>query len=614
MTLSERFSLLTRLPLSREAFLVLCIAAAFRIVHLVSALRSPLSHQIGPDEDYYLRFAQDVAFGSGGFSPEFTFMDPLYGYLLGLIHLVPGGGSALMYICQIAVDSLTAVGLLVLGRMLDRPKVGVTAGLIYCALGPAMAFSTSLLKTTWVTAYVCWWMVLALNTLSASTWRRWFWFGLYSGIGVALRANLILLAPLAMIALWWLRQETPLDRKGSRPVVVLAACMAAGLLLPLMTLAVRNIIVDGRYSPVPTNGGVVLHQLYHPENPESRSPGLPSFVAYAHPSEIWRGYQAEAERRAGHSLDATARDAYWRAQGRDYLLSNPVQSFSNGLRKLAEFTAYTEVPNNRSYEDERRFSPLLRWLPQPFGWLFALGLPGLILLTFLDRRGWIVLAPVAMGLVTIAVFFAEDRFRFNIVAPFVFGSAFWICWCWDKLRANAYRPLALAVVASATLGAWSVWQAARLPDFPGDWQRVATGYFKQGDYRSLQALLREVEERDSEAIGISEFNGLLALTRGDYPAANAFYEDALSKRSNRHEVWHNYAIVLDALGYADDALTAQAIAYQIHPTAEYAFKLGGYLERLGRLDEAADVYKSLASDDSPWSSKAKARFDSLHPE
>lgn len=61
------------------------MSLALRVAHLSSALQSPLCYRPGADEDYYLRFGQAVATGVGQDSSEFTFMDPGYGYLLGLI-------------------------------------------------------------------------------------------------------------------------------------------------------------------------------------------------------------------------------------------------------------------------------------------------------------------------------------------------------------------------------------------------------------------------------------------------------------------------------------------------------------------------------------------------
>ena len=594
-------------------FSLLCLVLALRVAHLLYALRSPLTFQIGPDEDFYRRFGLDVAFGSGGMTAEFGFMDPLYGYLLGLA-IKLGGSVFPIYLLQVAVDVGTAYALILIARELGRPKVGLLAALIYALLGPAMAFSVMLLKTTLVTGYVAWWIWLALRTFRSDRALAWMGFGLYCGVGVALRSNLVLLAGLALLlipCMQWRRQP-------ARVLLQRGGQLLLGLSLPLAVLVARNVALADRWSPMPTNGGVVLHQLYNPENPRSLS-GAPSFVRYGHPSEIRRGYVAEAEKRAGHAMDDKQVDAYWRARARDYLLAHPAQDLRNGLRKLGEFSAYPEVPNNRSYQDERRFSPLLRVLPQPFGWLFALGVPGLLLLVRRDRRGWLVLAPVAMGLATIAVFFAEDRFRFNIVTPFVLGSALWLAWLSAQARARHWRPLLAGLALSASLGAFSLWQARHIAPTPMDWQRIANGYIRMGQRIDARRFLNEVERDQPDAIGLHELRGLMAVQGEDYPLARRELEAAIAQRQDRHEVWHNYSLVLEHDGETELALAAEARAEALSPLPDYQFRMAALLESLGRDADAAQLYEGLVrnppsqSDGKAWAAQAAARLRKISP-
>src|SRR6201999_2502721 len=90
-------------PVSRERALivgVLGLSLALRLVHLSSAMGSPLTYQLGPDEDYYERLGQAVAAGAGSSSPEFTFMDPGYGYLLGGLFKLLGVNLFVVYLLQ----------------------------------------------------------------------------------------------------------------------------------------------------------------------------------------------------------------------------------------------------------------------------------------------------------------------------------------------------------------------------------------------------------------------------------------------------------------------------------------------------------------------------------
>lgn len=595
----------TSRPRPRAAFGLILAALLLRLIHLAAAAQSPLSFQVGPDEDYYLRFARDVAFGSGGMRPEFAFMDPLYGYLLGAILWLTGGSPFPMFVLQVVVDTATVAMLVALGRRIGMERAGLIGAAAYALVGPAIAMTATLLKEIWVAAFLCGWVLLVLQLRQPGPAWRWFAFGLYFGVGVLLRSNLLLLAPFGLAMAW------AFDRHRLAPMKLLgaAALLMAGLALPLGLATWRNIVVDGRASPVPGNGGLVMHQLYNEENPESRS-RYPSFVRYGHPSEAWRAYHAEAEKRHGRGMSAPEVDAYWRALAIDYVWSNPGQTLRNALRKLAEFSAWPEVANNRSYADERLFSPVLAALPPPFGLLFAFGLPGLIW-TLRGRFGaWTLWPPVLAGIATVAVFFAEDRFRLIVVPFFALGTGLWLLAIWGWLSQRRWRSVAAGAACSMVLAIWSFAYAQNIPATPSNWQRIGAGWFKMGKYQELRSLLDEAERLEPGTPALDEFRGLLALAEGDPAAARSSYERALAQRSDRHEVWHNYARALFLLGDLEQSLTAEVHAYQLAPLPEYLWEIALRLEGLGRQDEATDVMRALASNPEAgeYALRARARL------
>ena len=106
-------------------FGVLALALALRVAHLSSAMLSPLSYQPGPDEDYYLRFGEAVATGHGPLSPEFMFMDPAYGYLLGAVFRILGVNLFAVYLLQALLDTATAYAVYRIGTLLERPRAGL---------------------------------------------------------------------------------------------------------------------------------------------------------------------------------------------------------------------------------------------------------------------------------------------------------------------------------------------------------------------------------------------------------------------------------------------------------------------------------------------------------
>ena len=586
--------------------IVLSVVGVLRILHFASAMQSPLTYQLGPDENYYLRFARDVAFGTGGMTAEFAFMDPLYGYLLGLVLRCSGGNVFPMYVLQILVDCSTAYALCLLGRELDRPRAGLLAALIYAFVGPAMAFSTMLLKATWVAAYIAWWMVAILRVVRARRLDAWILFGLYCGLGIALRANLLLLVAAVPLLVAWLR----IGRSESRPALLYCGSLwLLGLALPLLLLGWRNAQVSGGWSPLPNNGGIVLHQLYNPGNPHSLS-GAPTFVRYGEPSEIWRGYAAEAEHRLHRNQTPAQIDHYWRGEAQSYMRTHVLQSLHNAFRKLREFSAYPEQPNNRSYADERLFSPILRVLPQPFGWLLALGLPGLLWFAWRDRRGLVLLAPVAVGVFTIMVFFAEDRFRFNIIAPFVFGTAIWLGQLVAWFPSRHWKQLTVSLLVSATLGAWSVVQARTISTMPTDWQRIVWGYLNSGRRAEAERWLAQAAARPQDADAVDVFSGYLALQDHDYPAAILIYQRVLAKGLGGHESWHKYSLALEHEGRLPEALAAERQAWRLGTNYQYLFRIAILLQQSGEIEAARNIYLQIATHPEAgiWQQQARTRL------
>ena len=173
-------------------FGVMGFVLALRLAHLSSAMLSPLTYQPGPDEDYYLRFGQAVAAGQGQYSPEFTFMDPAYGYLLGAVFKLTGVSLFAVYALQCLLDTATAYGVLTIGRLLGRPRAGLYGALLYGMASVAIMFCTTLLKEVWVTAFMTWWVVGALAIIRSERKLVWLAFGVYCGFGVALRSTVAL--------------------------------------------------------------------------------------------------------------------------------------------------------------------------------------------------------------------------------------------------------------------------------------------------------------------------------------------------------------------------------------------------------------------------------------
>ncbi|HET6603628.1 MAG TPA: glycosyltransferase family 39 protein [Xanthomonadaceae bacterium] len=570
----------------RAVFAVLSALVLVRMLHLASAMRSPLTYQFGPDEEFHVRFAQALSSGAAS-DPVFGFMDPLYGYVLAALFAVTGFNIFAVYLVQVAVDALAAYGLILIAREFDRERAGIVAAALYALCLPATLYATTLLKATWVAALLVLWVWLALRALRHDRWGWWVGLGLLGGLGVALRGNLLLLALAGLLLVPLLAQ----GRGGILAPAARAAWMLGGLALPLALLSLRNAELSGTFSPLPGNGGIVLHQLYNPDNPRSEQ-YAPAFVSMLHPIEIWQGYRAQAQRRLGRPLSGAQVDRYWRAQALEFITAHPAQVAGNLARKAGKFAAFPEVPNNRSLADEREFSPTLRLLPASFGWLFALGIPGLVVLTWRDRRGWLVVLPLAVVAATFVVFFAESRFRFHGVALFAFAAGYFLDQVWRWARARSVRPLAFGGVAVAVLVALAFWQSQGV-SLPGpNWHRIALGQIKSGEPEQARASLQRLLA-DGESAGAHELQAYFALTERRIDDAITHYRAGIALQPGQHVLHLNLARTLLRKGDHEAALEPAIQAAKLAPTAENLFVLADAYERNGEPGTAASVYRTV---------------------
>ena len=546
-------------------FGVLALALAVRIAHLSSAMLSPLSYQPGPDEDYYLRFGEAFATGQSPLSPEFMFMDPAYGYVLGAVFRMLGVNLFAVYLLQALLDTATAYGVYRIGLLLERPRAGLYGAILFALTSTAIMFSATLLKETWVASFLTWWIVGALAVLRSERRRAWVAFGLYCGLGVALRANLILLGFAAML-LPLLAPQPKTERMRIWARVALPAI--GGMAIALLPWSIRNAETGAGFSPLPHNGGVVLHQIYNEANPDA-SLWVPSFVNYLHPSEIWRGYAAEASRRLGRAVSPVEVDEYWRGQATAYIAAHPGNVLRDVARKSLAFLSAAEIPNNRSSAEERMFSPVLRMLPAPAPWLLAFGLPGLVWLGLRDRRWPILATPILLSWMMVAVFWAEDRFRFHAMGALALCSGYGFDELERAFRIHRLRLVASFGAAAALIATLSIWLGSATPAPPVRWDHIVWGYIKMGrNAQAEQAALRALREQPDNAPEL-EAMGVISASAGKYPDARGYLQHALELRPASHVGHFNLARVYLAL---DDRPHAEAEAKQalaLDPLPEY---------------------------------------------
>ena len=550
---------------------IICSGFLLRILHLLSMPANPQSYHPAADEDFYIRFGMDVAFGELGMTADFIVMDPLYGYFLGLMFFLFGKNLFLVYLVQTLVDTVTLWLVYLAGKEISgSQRVGLIADFFYAFAATTIFYSTTILKPTWVAFYLVLWLYLSLLLWRSNTLVAWLGYGLLLGLGIALRSNLLVLVIAGLLIVPAGNAFYCQLSKARYGVNILLLC--GGLAIVLSLLAYRNALVGNHWSFFPPNSGVVLHQIYNSENPEGQHVAQ-SVVASELPSEIFHDYRIEAERRNKRPLDLYQVSAYWRKLALKYVVGQPLKNLQNIIRKTVEFTAYKEVANNRAINESEYFSPVLAFLPRPFGWLLVFGLPGLILITMRSAKGWLLISAVATFAVTFAFFYPLARFRFPIVPILAIGSAVTIEQMLNYRQSQRRTLMALAVgmILIATL---TVYSGNRVKEPPKETFMInwAWGFLKMGDFNSADALTQQILQQNPRNEKALEVAAYLALLTKKPSAAVGLYQRALQTQPKNHLLLFNYAIALEQSNHLARALAAIDNAIDQREMPDYLFR------------------------------------------
>ncbi len=595
---------------NRSILWVLILALLLRIIHLVSSVTNPMTYHHGADEAYYINFGKDVAYGQLGMSDLYVFMDPLYGYILGFFIWVSGLNLFSLYVFQIIVDVFTVSIVYAIGKELWNHRAGLIAAVLYAVSSTAIFYTVTFLKPTIVASYIALWVFLSIKVPKMESPLAWIGYGIFLGLGVALRSNLLLLS----IASAFLMPLLCFKNSGKNGLSLKIVLLVLGFTLPAIMLATRNAHVTNHWSMLPPNSGIVLHQLYNSDNPNSVQ-FSPAFVSYSSPPEILAGYTKESEKKVGRELSIYEVSSFWRKEALTYIASNSNKVTENIIRKSKEFIAFKEVENSRFINRERIFSPLLEVLPHPFGWLFALGIPGLVLLVLRNKYYSLpIIFAISTIFATFIIFIAAARFRAHGLPLFAVGSGVFITAIIDWKNTGKNKTIAL-ITLSIILGVITIVSGKHINNVTVIPMEFAWGYLKMGEPEQARNYAEYQIGIDPESPDPHELLGYMALNNEQYKQAIVSLNNAVRLAPQHHATQYNLAISFRKDKQFEKSLLAieSAINYAVLP--EYLFLKGQVLEEIGNIKNAISTYEYLieiAKSDNDWQSHVSRVQERLH--
>ena len=527
----------------RLAPAAIALAAVF-IVKLAVVLQlrdhALLQADAGLDTTVYLELARRVLAGDLSLGPGLYFVSPLYIYFTAAILSVADSLTAIR-LAQIALGTAAVAFVFVAAREWFGRRAAWSSAALAASTGLFSFYETLVLQAAldpFLAAGALAALALALNGRGG----RWTVIaGLAFGCASLNRPNVVIAVGAVGFVLLLVRRWRD------------AALLAVGVLVALAPIVIRNTAVAGEWSLVSSHGGL---NFYIGNNPSAdgtyRSvPGITPNIA---------GQQEDARRVAeaasGRKLGDAEVSGYFYGLGWSWISAQPRAAAALFLRKLHYTLSAQHLWLNYSYPffayDERTVLAILvvgPWI------LIPLGLTGLVAQPpagrFRAYAPWLAFVPAYA--ISVALFFASERYRLPLLIPFCIGAGALLVVMIDLLRARNLRRAAVSLSAVAAVAAAVNWP---LPLDDG---------------------------RSEERVRMAERS--IAAER--YEEAEAWIAKAIAGNPARGPAEFRIGRALLARGRADAALTHLREAARIDPAQpETSFALGQALLDAGHPGDA----------------------------
>lgn len=604
------------------------LALGVRLVYLFQAADSPFFDTPVVDARSYTEYARELASGAWAGRPMPFWQAPFYPYSLAALFSLFGENYYLPRLLQALAGTATCLAVLELGRQVFSPTVGWLAAVGAALYGPFLYFEGELLPTAWAVFFDVVLLLVLLRVGRRGGALPWLGAGIVLGLGAVTVPNVLLFAP---VAIWWACRFLPAPATGAesgprRGRALHVAVFAAGLLLVVGPMTLRNRIVGGEWVLISFNLGV---NFYIGNNPDYDR------TTTTRPGEGWRDLVDLPQREAGITGPG-AGSRYFLSKSWEYARTDPAGYLALLLRKVYLFWHGAEIPRNIDPYFAGQYSPVLRlllWkygLAFPFGLVSPLALLGAAYLLLRPEHRTpgtdLVLLFAGIYMLSVVLFFVTGRYRLPAVPCLLLLAAYGA----STLTALRRWPLYLSAGALALLliatnaGA----RAASPQEAAFHHYSLAAVYQSKGmKINALQHYRRTVELAPAHRralLGLANMYGVtqryaaatdtwrqflrhypdqdevrlqladLLLLRGQYRESVEEYQEILVQRPHRALLHSRLGQAYAASALLDQAEAAYLKAVELAPDSTLAYyPLARLYERRGQLERAEQTYQQL---------------------
>jgi len=596
--------------------LVIFLAAfLLRLIYLIQFRSNPSFEFPMVDELWHLNWAKEI-FSGNFWGDKAYFRGPLYPYFLAVIYKIAGDSIFWTRFLQIIIGSFSAVMVFLMGKKLFSQTIGIIAGFAYAAYGTIIFYETMFLIPVLYIFLLLISFYYLICIEKQTRLKSWLLAGILLGLAAIARPNILLLTPLIMLWIYFGFRKLAGSKKTIIPLVYFL-----GILIPVLSVTVRNYSVTGQFILISSQGGV---NLYIGNNPDTEGLTMLMPEVRLDESMSWSRFagatREAAESETGTKLTAAEESSFWTKKALDFIISNPGKFISITFKKLIYFFVGFENSDNADIYFSRNYSSLfsvLFWqtpLYFPFGLIFPLAVLGLIS-QWNRRRELTLLFIMIVGYIpTVILFLVTARHRLPVLPFMLLFSAAGAYALFSISKNREWKKLIIYLVVFMIFLLFS-----NRTYFDIGFQNLSQIHFNQAltyerknDLQSAKAEYIEALKSNPYSPTILNNLGYLYYRLKIYDSSLVYYRKAIQSDPDFSNAYNNAGLVFQAEGDFESAEKFFKKAINISPDLYTAhINLGNlYLTRNDLIK--AELAFLQARETAPEKGRAYFRLGSLY--
>jgi len=539
------------------------------IIFAAVGIRAVYFHQIKDDflfktpiidAKYYNDWAVEIAKGDWlGAKRGVFMMSPGYSYFLAGVYKIWGIDVKAAVLVQFALGLFTGLLVYLITKKLISTSGGLFAMALFLFYGPELFYESVLVKTSLINFV----NMLALYLLIVGAGLEYLISGMLLGFSAHLRPSVLLFVPVALV---WLYSEKDIKK---------AILFAAGILILLLPVGIRNYKVGGEFIMTTAHGGM---NFFTGNSKYCLGPYTPMPFARTDPEVEQQDFLNEASRLSGKKLTPQESSAFWYAEAFKFIKQYPDRWGRLVWKKTLIFFNSYEPPINLDYYFFKSEYKSVLSAPLPgYGEILALGVLGAFAAPFSFLLAGYGFVCFLSGI----IFFVVSEYRYPFVPVLCIYSGVFLASLIHIYLKKGVSAKLLSLCAMAILFIWLANYDIYASVFNfGNYKRsnLANSYFGMGVTYSDAGMEKEAVKAYEKALSIMPQAGPMVNLatiyekHGDIEGAQKLYERALSIHPNSTEALNNLGGIFYRKKDYKSAEMCYTRAVMLNPNMEQAKK------------------------------------------